>query len=138
MITGLLICLPTQAIGPLMPTGEWAFGVFVVNSVGIAILSATAPTALLNITPGEIRGQLIAAYLMAISITGLLLGPTSVGLLTDFVLGAENIRYAIALIPVIFGLPVLMLVAYARRQYRAEQSRILAERESQGPASEIV
>ena len=134
MIAGLFVFVPTQVIGPLMPNGGMALAVFIVHTVGIAVLSATAPTALLNITPGEIRGQVVAIYLMAISITGLLLGPTTVGLLTDFALGEENIRYAMALMPILFGLPVIALVPYARRRYREELDQIQAARADGAPA----
>ena len=71
----------------------------IVNTMGIAMLSATAPTTLLNITPGEIRGQVIALYYIVISLAGLLLGPTTVGLLTDHVFGTDGLRYSVALLP---------------------------------------
>ncbi len=69
VITGICILVPTGALIPLMPTAWTAIIVNAFNMIGIAILSATAPTALLNITPGEVRGQIIAWYFIAISIT---------------------------------------------------------------------
>jgi hypothetical protein len=39
---------------------------------------------------------------------GLFLGPTTVALLNDHVFGVDGIRYSMALIPVIFGVPVLL------------------------------
>ena len=90
-----------------------------INTVGIALVSACAPTALLNITPGEIRGQVIATYFLVISVTGLLLGPTTIGLLSDLVFGEQNIRHAAALVPMLYGLPVLFTLAATRKRYRA-------------------
>lgn len=120
VIVGFVILLPTAVLGPLMPTGTSAFIILAINTMGIAMTSAAAPTAILNITPGEIRGQVTALYYMFISITGLLLGPTTIGLLSDFVFGEAQIRYAAALVPVIFGLPLLFFIRSTQRRYQAE------------------
>ena len=87
------------------------------NNVGIAMLSACAPTALLNITPGAVRGQVVAMYYIAISMAGLLLGPMTIGLLNDLVFGEEGIRYSAALVPLVFGLPVIFMMRSIRRVY---------------------
>ena len=117
---GLFITVPAGCISPLMPTGELAFAVLVVNLIGLAMISAMAPVALLNITPGQIRGQIVAIYYLAISITGLVLGPMTVGLLNDWVVGEENARYSVALVPLIFGLPALTLARWILKSYRAK------------------
>lgn len=124
VIIGVCILVPTGALIPLMPTAAWAFVVIAVNTVGIAILSATAPTALLNITPGEIRGQVIALYFIVISVAGLMIGPMAIGLLNDFVFGATGIRYSAAVVPLAVGAPVMLTIAGTRRAYRAEQAAI--------------
>jgi MFS family permease len=121
LLVGSLILLVTGCAGPLMPTAWLAFSVLTVNIVGIAMVSAVAPTALLNITPGEIRGQIIAIYFLAISLAGLILGPMTVGLLNDWVMGEAGARYSIALVPLMYGLPVLLLV---RKPFRAYRERV--------------
>ncbi|MEM8986236.1 MAG: MFS transporter [Pseudomonadota bacterium] len=126
-IIGAIIILPTGAAAPLMPTGPLAFFFLGLNTVGIAMVSATGVTALLNITPREIRAQTVAFYFMCISLAGLLLGPTAVGLITDMVFGEENIRYSMALLPVLFGLPALALAPITRRNYNRELQRIKAD-----------
>ncbi len=131
VLAGLAILVPTAAIAPLLPSGGAAFAMLAVNTIGIAMLSATAPTALLNITPGEIRGQVIALYYIVISLAGLLLGPTTIGLLTDNVFGSGGIRYAAALLPLLFGVPVLLTVGAIRRHYRAELDRLALGRTAQ-------
>ena len=118
IVWGGLLMVPTAAIAPLMPTGELAFAGLLVNLVSLAMISAAAPTALLNITPGEIRGQVTAIYFLVISVTGLLLGPMTVGLLNDLVMGESGLRYSVALVPIIFGIPVLLLMRWALRGYR--------------------
>jgi MFS family permease len=118
MILGTLILVPTGVIAPLMPSGELAFAVYGVNLIGIAIVSASAPTALLNVTPGEIRSQITAIYFLVISVAGLMLGPTAVGLLNDYVTGTEGINYSVALVPAVFGLPLLLTLRGTLRSYR--------------------
>ncbi len=124
VITGICILVPTAALIPLMPTAWSAIVMTACNTVGIAILSATAPTALLNITPGAVRGQIIALYFVVISIAGLLIGPTAIGLLNDFVFGENGIRYSAAIVPLFIGLPVLITIRGTRREYLAELAAV--------------
>ncbi len=114
---GLVVLVVTGIVGPLMPSAWTAFGVMLINNIGIASLSACAPTALLNITPGAIRGQVVAMYYITISMAGLLLGPTAIGLLNDLVFGEAGIRYSAALVPLVFGLPVILMLRPIRRVY---------------------
>lgn len=125
VMVGLLVLVPTSVLAPLMPSGEAAFAVLLVNNMSIALVSACAPTALLNITRGNIRGQTVAMYYIAISLAGLLLGPTSVGLLNDLVFGEQGIRYSAALVPLVFGLPVLLFLGSIRRAYCVRQKELL-------------
>jgi MFS family permease len=126
IIWGGLLLIPTGFLSPLMPTGELAFAVLLFNLVGLAMVSALAPVALLNITPGEIRGQIVAIYYLIISITGLVLGPMTVGLLNDLVVGEQNARYSVALVPVIFGLPVIVIMRWALKSYRRKIEALTA------------
>jgi MFS family permease len=123
MIFGVLLIIPTAIIAPLMPSAELAFAVLVFNTVGIATASATGVTGLMNITPSEIRGQIVAIYYLAISMSGLFLGPTTVGLLSDKVFGNEHLNYATSAVPALFGIPVLFLIGFAIRSYNAEVER---------------
>lgn len=120
LLLGSLILIPTGCLGPLMPSAWLAFAVLTVNLIGIAMVSAVAPTALLNITPGEIRGQVIAIYFLVISLTGLVLGPMTVGLLNDWLNGEAGTRFSVALVPLLYGLPVLVIARSAMRAYKAK------------------
>jgi MFS family permease len=117
VMIGVLILVPTGVVAPLMPNGLAAFAILMVNTVGIALLSACAPTALLNITPGAVRGQVVALYYITISLAGLLLGPTTIGLLNDLVFSERGIRYSAALVPLVFGVPVLLYLGRIRANY---------------------
>ena len=105
---GVLVTVVSGAAFPLMPTAPLAMAVFAVNNMGIGMTSAMGVTALLRIAPGPIKAQTVALYYMCISMAGLFLGPTTVALLNDHVFGVDGIRYSMALIPVIFGVPVLL------------------------------
>ena len=89
----------------------------------MAFISAVGVTALLQIVPPRIRAQTVALYYMTISLTGLFLGPSLVGLLNDTVFGPEGVglqgvRYSVAILPLIFGLPVMCLAPLTLRLYR--------------------
>lgn len=132
-LAGAFVMIPTAVAAPLMPDPVSAFALFGLNMVGIAMISATGITALLNITPGKIRGQTVALYYMVISLAGLFLGPLPIGFLTDNVFGADGLRYALALLPLALGLPVLALTPYTRRVYRREVERRAALAQAAAP-----
>lgn len=127
-VIGAFIMVVTGVIAPLMPTGNTAMLMFGVNAVGLAMVTATGVTALLNMTPGEIRAQVVAFYYMAISLAGLLLGPTTIGILNDQVFGEAGLKYSMALLPFVYGLPVLLLVPVTLRLY----ARACAEMRADG------
>ena len=67
--------------------------------------TALAPLAIVNITPNQLRGQVVAIYFFVISMTGYTLGPTSVALLTDFVFQDEAlITYSISTVSLVVGI----------------------------------
>ncbi len=118
-IYGGILLTAAGAAGPFMPSAELAFGVLSLSFVGLAMVTAVAPTALLNITPGEIRGQIVAIYFLIISIAGMGLGPMSVGLLNDLVMGEAGARYSVGLVALIYGLPVMLFMRRFLQYYRA-------------------
>lgn len=123
-----LISIPIMMIGavtwPLMPTPELAIILLGLTMAGVALASATGVTALLNIIPANIRGQTVAVYYMAISFFGLGFGPATIGLLNDYVFSEETLRYSMAILPLIYGIPVLLLTPWIRRLYLAEFHKV--------------
>ncbi|MGI9309156.1 MAG: MFS transporter [Gammaproteobacteria bacterium] len=120
MLGGSLLLVPTGILAPLMPSGELAFAVLLINLVGQSTVSAAAPIALLNITPGEIRGQISALFYMIIAPVGLVIGPLAVGILNDFVFGEAGIRYSAAWVALVFGAPLIVIAGFCRRSYSLE------------------
>jgi MFS family permease len=100
---GFFIMIPSGVIPLFMPTAELAFLVLCINTIGIGMVSAIGVTSLLIITPAQIRGQVVALYYLAISWFGSL-GPIVAGELSSGVFGEDNLRYAVAAIPVIFAI----------------------------------
>ncbi len=126
-VLGLVISLPPAATGPLLDHPWLAFAMLSSANVGFAFITATGVTALLNIVPARIRAQTVALYYMAISLSGLMFGPTLVGALNDWVFGVDGVRYSVAVLPAIFGLPVLALVPLTLRLYRRALANRLAD-----------
>jgi len=117
VIAGTVLLLPPGILAPLMPTGELAFGIWLVNLCGLSMVSAAAPVALLAVTPGEMRGQMSALFYMAIMLVGLVVGPLAVGLFNDQLFAGQRLDLACALVPVIVGVPGLALLGYTRRHF---------------------
>lgn len=124
LIIGCLVMVPSASLAMLMP-GPWtAIAMLGVNSIALAMISAVGVTALLAITPAPIRGQIVALYYMAISLAGLLLGPTTVGFLSTHAFGEANLRYAMAVVPLIYGIVPLLLIPVTRRRWLAQCVRM--------------
>ena len=143
-VAGTFLFVPTGVLIGLMPGTTPAFAVMGLSLVGIATTTATGLTALLMITPPQFRGQISAVYYMAISITGLTLGPSTVGWLSDWfnggtgiagfdaflesvlpgATGAKGLALAFATVPLIYGSVVLALAPVTLRCFRRELDRI--------------
>jgi MFS family permease len=121
-LIGVVVMMITGIAAPLMPSPWVAMGLYGINTAGIAMTSAVGITGLLNISPAAMRAQIVAFYYMCISLTGLLLGPTTVALLNDNVFGTENIRYSMAILPLVYGIPILLMAGLIRRKYLSAQA----------------
>ncbi len=123
MYIGFFIMVPTAALPMFMPDAWTAFAVLCVNTVGIGIVSAIGVTALLGITPAQIRGQIVALYYLAISWFGSL-GPIVVGELSSQVFGEDELRLAVAAVPFIFAIIPLAMMPMTRKRYLQQVERM--------------
>jgi len=120
-VIGLLILVPAQCIGPLMPSGWAAFiCVNVIGTIGVGMVSCTGVTALLQIVPGHVRGFTVALYYMAISFVGGLTSPLLVGFMSSNIFGEANLNIAMSVLPLIYGIPAIILLPLTLRLYRRE------------------
>ena len=123
LYVGFFIMVPTASLPLFMPTGELAFVILCINTVGIGIVSAIGVTSLLVITPAQIRGQIVALYYLAISLFGSL-GPIAVGELSSSVFGEADLRYAMATVPILFAIMPLLMMPMTRRLYRQQMQQL--------------
>ncbi|HRB13936.1 MAG TPA: hypothetical protein PKU70_13080, partial [Vicinamibacteria bacterium] len=87
------------------------------STVGIGMVSAVGVLSVLEITPAAVRRPVVALYYMAISLSGLFLGPPVVGWLSDHVFGPQQLRWAVATLPLLFGALPLLLASRTRALY---------------------
>ena len=126
-IIGLLILVPSQAIGPLLSNG-WAAFLLVngLGTIGIGMVSCTGVTALLQIVPGQVRGFTVALYYMTISFVGGLTSPPLVGFMSSNVFGEANLNVAMSVLPLIYGVPAILLLPLTVKLYRRELNAVEA------------
>jgi MFS family permease len=104
----IFLLIPASILTPLMPTGQLALAMLIPLSLGGAMVTATGAAALQIITPNQMRAQTTALYYFVINILGLL-GPTVVGLVTDYGFGDDGaLRWSLSI--VCAGASVLGLV----------------------------
>lgn len=112
-------------IGPLMPTPALALTLMAVGTLVGQASQGVILTAIQDVTPNRLRGQVTALTLLAVNLIGLGLGSSIVAAFTDFVFGDEQaLRYSIALTGAIF-LPIMaIMLANGMAMYRAEMASI--------------
>ncbi|MBS0478361.1 MAG: MFS transporter [Proteobacteria bacterium] len=118
--------VPLCALGLFMPNAAAAFVVMASGSVCLGIITSAAILALLEVTPAHLRGQIVAIYYMTISILGQGLGPTTTGILSTRLYGEDNLRWAIATVPVLYGVVPIVLLPMIGRAYRKRFAEVAA------------
>jgi MFS family permease len=97
VVIGLVVALPFQVLGPLMPSPWLAIAFGGLSLMATLMGAAPQNAALQSITPGVMRGQVTALYLFVFTVIGQGMGPPFIAVINDFVLKDENmIRYAMA------------------------------------------
>ncbi len=130
-LIGVLILIAFSIAAPLMPTPELAVAMLFPSTVGAAMPSATGAASLLMIVPNQMRAVTTALYYFVIGILGLVLGSTSVALVTDYVFGDDAaLRYSI--VCVVIGAGVLALGFLINNLKHFRESVIEADQWSKG------
>jgi MFS family permease len=108
-------------VGPLMPTATLALTFMAVGTLVGQASQGVILTAIQDVTPNRLRGQVTALTLLAVNLIGLGFGSSIIAAFTDFVFGDEQaLRYSIALTGAIF-LPIMaFMLAKGMALYRAE------------------
>lgn len=119
LVTTVLKALPL-IVGPLMPNATLALAFMAVGTLIGQAAQGVIISAIQDVTPNQLRGQVMALTLLCVNLVGLGLGASFIAAITDFGFGDEGaIRYSIALagailLPVIVGLLLVGLPIYRK------------------------
>jgi len=106
------LALPLHVIGPLMPSPWLALGCNAIAGIFGVMGGPGFYAALQLTTPNEMRGQINVLYAASMNTIGGSLGPTLVGVLTDFVAPSEaDLRYVLVGVNLLIA-PVALLLLW--------------------------
>jgi len=121
-----LLMVPAATLVPLMPTAELAVVMLIPMTLGAATVTASGVSALMMITPNQLRAQATALYYFVINVIGLSVGGAVVGFVTDYVFrDPAAIRYTLSSVSAVAGIIACGLLAYNLKLYK----RAVAEAE---------
>ena len=124
-LIGAIITLPAVLLMPMMPNGFWAMLMIASSSLGLSMGTAAGAVAVVMVTPNQMRGQTIAIYNLTLSVFGLIIGPTGVAILTDFLFADEKmLHWSLGLVGAISATFSIILLAAALKPYRAERQAL--------------
>jgi len=109
LVATILKGLPL-VIGPLMPSAPLALAMMAVGTLVGQASQGVMLSALQDVTPNQLRGQVTALSLLAVNLVGMGLGASVIAAITDFGFGDENaLRYSIAISGAVV-LPLIVIV----------------------------
>lgn len=101
---------------PFMTDTTLAWVMLGISNLFINLPSGVAYASLQMITPNQMRGQIIAAYVLCTTIIGYGMGPFLIGLFTDQLFGGE-LKYGMILLGVITTPICILLYQWGRKAY---------------------
>lgn len=119
LVTTILKALPL-IVGPLMPNAPLALACMALGTLIGQGAQGVMISAIQDVTPNQLRGQVMALTLLCVNLVGLGLGASFIAAITDFGFGDESaIRYSIAiagavLLPLIVAIIVTGMPVYRR------------------------
>jgi MFS family permease len=110
---GTLLLLPTATAFTLMPDGKLAILVLIPVTFLMAMPPGLVMSTLQAISPNELRGQMVAFYLVAVSFLSYTFAPSLPALISDYVFGSElALGKAISALAVVnYGIAFICLAA---------------------------
>jgi MFS family permease len=107
-----------SAVLPLAPSPYVAVAILVPASWSGAMGASCGAAAAVFMTPGEFRAQVSSIYVLTINGLGLLIGPTAVGLLNDYVFAwPTGVRWSLVTVVLVGSGALTIYLATARRPY---------------------
>ena len=114
-----LCAIPFIVAFPLMDSPTLSLSLLAPGLFFAAVPFGCGTAVLPLISPNRIRAQIVAIYLLIANLLGFTLGPTSVGLLTDYVFkDPALIGYSLSIAPAAFLLMGFCLVVWSIPRYR--------------------
>jgi MFS family permease len=86
---GSLFMMPGMIATPIIPSAQLALVGLALIPFGMAFITVNIVSSMLSVTPNQMRGLVYALLLLAMTITGMSLGPFVPALITDYVFGNE-------------------------------------------------
>lgn len=114
-------------IAPLLRSPQLVLPLLFVGLVSLTMPAALGPVFLQSVCVNEVRGQVIAAYLLVVAVIGNICGPVAVAFITDYIVGDESKIYVSLSVVVLIFMP---LAAIALR--RAETNHVRAHQAAPG------
>lgn len=125
MILGAFVLLPAAVLGPLAPGPLLAQVAVMAIYFGIALCFGVATAMFVAVTPGALRGRMVALYLLLGNLIGLGLGPSSVGFVLDALLhDSARVGEALALIGCVSVVPGVWLLRRPLALYAARAAAV--------------
>ena len=115
---GIVITFPAFTVFPLMPTAELGIVALFVGVLGMSITSGTSPSAIIAITPSELRGQASALFFLIINLLGAQVAPPMVGLITDLFGDPSALKYGMAITFAFFGILMNLAMFWGYKHFR--------------------
>lgn len=112
-------------MAPLMPTPVLSLVMFALGGFFVNYPPAQALTALNDMTPNQLRGLVVAIYILVMGIGGAGLGPYAMGWVTDNIFGdPQAIHYSMALVTAVMGGLGTLLLALGMKSHRDSLARV--------------
>ena len=87
---GTLVLGPLAVLMPLLSNASWALALIVPITFCMAMPPGLSSAALQAIAPNQMRGQMIALYLICVSFISYLVAPLIIAVMNDYIFGRED------------------------------------------------
>lgn len=122
-LVAIVLMVVFGTLYPIVGAPVMVLALFAAMVLAASAASATGAVALVTLSPNQIRAQATALYWIVKNLSGLLLGPVTVGLLTDRVFGdLQEVGKSMAVASAFFGAIGIAALLLGARHYRASVS----------------
>jgi MFS family permease len=117
VVLSTLVSVPAGIAFPLMPTPWLAVACFLFQYMTSMMAAAPENAAVQTVTPNRLRGQMTFLFLFLMNVVGMGFGPLVVGAFSQYAFGEEHIRFALATVGALMGIPAVYVFWRGLRPY---------------------